>query len=67
MQTPENVYSFKERYPDEKCGDNKGTIMVYGSKLGWRTVSFRATDHFVKYFECSHWSFTPDPPRNQNE
>ena len=40
MQTPENVYSFKDRYPDEKCGDNKGTIMVYGTKLGWRTVSF---------------------------
>lgn len=60
---PENIYPMSiKNLPPKNAQDPKNQIMVYGKKLGWRTVDYRAAEHFIKYFEATHWTFTPAVP-----
>ena len=59
----ENVYTLIDKIPSEKDIDCKGKIMVFDSKTGWRIIDQRGVDHFIRYFKCTHWTYTPDFPR----
>ena len=60
METPEDIFSMDLKHlPPASAADDKGKIMVYGRQLGWRTVDIREADHFCKFFECTHFTYTP--------
>ena len=64
----EDIFSMDLKHlPPESAADDKGKIMVYGRQLGWRTVDIREADHFCKFFECTHFTYTPPIPTNDEK
>ena len=61
----EDIFSMDlNRLPPESAADDYGKIMVYGKQFGWRTIDIREADHFCKFFECTHFTYTPPIPKN---
>ena len=64
----EDIFSMDLKHlPPESAADDKGKIMVYGRQLGWRTVDIREAAHFCKFFECTHFTYTPPIPKNDKK
>ena len=64
----EDIFSMDLKHlPPESAADDKGKIMVYGRQLGWRTVDIREADHFCKFFQCTHFTYTPPIPTNDKK
>jgi len=64
----EDIFSMDlNRLPPESAADDKGKVMVYGKQLGWRTVDIREAEHFCKFFECTHFTYTPPIPKNDKK
>ena len=59
----EDIFSMDLKHlPPESAADDKGKIMVYGRQLGWREA-----DHFCKFFQCTHFTYTPPIPKNDKK
>ena len=64
----EDIFSMNlNRLPPESAADDYGKIMVYGKQFGWRTIDIREADHFCKFFQCTHFTYTPPIPTNDQQ
>ena len=64
----EDIFSMDlNRLPPESAADDYGKIMVYGKQFGWRTIDIREADHFCKFFQCTHFTYTPPIPTNDQQ
>ena len=64
----EDIFSMDlNRLPPESAADDYGKIMVYGEQFGWRTIDIREADHFCKFFQCTHFTYTPPIPTNDQQ
>jgi len=64
----EDIFSMDlTRLPPESAADDYGKIMVYGKQFGWRTIDIREADHFCKFFQCTHFTYTPPIPTNDQQ
>ena len=64
----EDIFSMNlNRLPPQSAADDYGKIMVYGKQFGWRTIDIREADHFCKFFQCTHFTYTPPIPTNDQQ
>lgn len=48
--------------PQEKDADPWGDILYFSPKMGWIIAKQAEAQELIEEYNCTHWSYTPEPP-----